>query len=219
MQQNPGFMILYSFIKDSLLSKVGIVKVWWEEREEETRETYYDITDDQFMMLVQAVQESDGALQIVEHTIHDGSDEIEDESRRREPEPPSPKRRRRRGRILMAVGAGLLTDQDKQSLLMPLPHRTRAPPALARSTCRAWPRSTQNSPGFQPIPQPAPAPGLPALMPPIATPAPPPVPVTHDVTVVSTRKLASREGARRSAGGIRNRARRARYQDVELLFP
>ncbi len=26
MQQNPGFMILYSFIKDALLSKVGIVK-------------------------------------------------------------------------------------------------------------------------------------------------------------------------------------------------
>jgi hypothetical protein len=37
MQQNPGFMILYSFIKDALLSKVGIVKVWWEEREEELR--------------------------------------------------------------------------------------------------------------------------------------------------------------------------------------
>jgi hypothetical protein len=73
MQQNPGFMILYSFIKDSLLSKVGIVKVWWEEREEESRESYYDITDDQFMMLVQAVRESDGALQIVEHTVHDGS--------------------------------------------------------------------------------------------------------------------------------------------------
>src|SRR5258707_7407790 len=32
MQQNAGFMILYSFIKDALLSKVGIVKVWWEER-------------------------------------------------------------------------------------------------------------------------------------------------------------------------------------------
>jgi hypothetical protein len=40
MQQNPGFMVLYSFIKDALLSKVGIVKVWWEEREEESRETY-----------------------------------------------------------------------------------------------------------------------------------------------------------------------------------
>jgi hypothetical protein len=51
MQQNPGFMVLYSFIKDALLSKVGIVKVWWEEREEESRETYYDLTDDQFALL------------------------------------------------------------------------------------------------------------------------------------------------------------------------
>src|SRR6185295_12264517 len=30
MQNNPGFMILYSFIKDALLSKVGIVKIYWE---------------------------------------------------------------------------------------------------------------------------------------------------------------------------------------------
>jgi hypothetical protein len=29
MQQNPGFLVLYSFIKDALLSKVGVVKVWW----------------------------------------------------------------------------------------------------------------------------------------------------------------------------------------------
>lgn len=79
MQQNPGFMVLYSFIKDSLLSKVGIVKVWWEEREEESRETYYDITDDQFMMLVQEIQASDGALRIVEHTVHDGSEQAEPE--------------------------------------------------------------------------------------------------------------------------------------------
>jgi hypothetical protein len=84
MQQNPGFMVLYSFIKDSLLSKTGIVKVWWEEREEEERETYYDITDDQFMILVQEVQESDGALRIAEHTIHNGPDDADGD----EPEPP-----------------------------------------------------------------------------------------------------------------------------------
>jgi hypothetical protein len=52
MQQNPGFLILYSFIKDALLSKVGIVKVWWEEREEEERETYLDQPDDAFALLV-----------------------------------------------------------------------------------------------------------------------------------------------------------------------
>lgn len=72
MQQNPGFMVLYSFIKDALLSKVGLVKVWWEEREEEQRETYYDLTEDQFAMLAQAVEESDGKLEIIAHTAHDG---------------------------------------------------------------------------------------------------------------------------------------------------
>jgi hypothetical protein len=68
MQQNPGFMVLYGFIKDALLSKVGIVKVWWEEREEEERETYYDLTEEQYEALAYAVQMSDGAMKIVEHT-------------------------------------------------------------------------------------------------------------------------------------------------------
>ena len=70
MQQNPGFMTLYSFIKDALLSKVGIVKVWWEETEQEERETYYDLTDDQFALLSMAVEESKGAMKIVAHTAH-----------------------------------------------------------------------------------------------------------------------------------------------------
>jgi hypothetical protein len=46
MNQNPGFLVLYSFIKDALLSKVGVVKVWWEKEEREERETYYDKTED-----------------------------------------------------------------------------------------------------------------------------------------------------------------------------
>ena len=70
MQQNNGFMVLYSFVKDALLSKVGIVKVWWEEREEEERETYYDLTEDQFAMLAQAVDMSGGAMKIVEHSVN-----------------------------------------------------------------------------------------------------------------------------------------------------
>jgi hypothetical protein len=51
MQVNPGFLILYTFIKDALLSKTGIVKVWWEDRTIEERETYYDLTDDAFALL------------------------------------------------------------------------------------------------------------------------------------------------------------------------
>src|SRR5215469_3753370 len=51
MQQNPGFLVLYTFIKDALLSKTGIVKVWWEARTLEERETYLDLTDDAFALL------------------------------------------------------------------------------------------------------------------------------------------------------------------------
>jgi hypothetical protein len=68
MQQNSGFMVLYSFIKDGLLSKTGLVKVWWDEDEREERETYYDLTEDQYAVLVQAVDMSDGAMKIVAHS-------------------------------------------------------------------------------------------------------------------------------------------------------
>src|SRR5882724_10165599 len=64
MQQNAGFLVLYSFIKDALLSKVGIVKVWWETREEEERETYFDLDDAAF-----AIISADPEVEIVEHTV------------------------------------------------------------------------------------------------------------------------------------------------------
>src|SRR6478735_7781207 len=63
MQQNAGFIVLYSFIKDALLSKVGIVKVWWETREEHERETYYDLDDAAFAIIA-----ADPAVEIVAHT-------------------------------------------------------------------------------------------------------------------------------------------------------
>ena len=63
MSKNPGFMILYSFIKDALLSKNGVVKCWWEESEEEENETYYDLTDDQFNIIA-----SDDEVEIIEHS-------------------------------------------------------------------------------------------------------------------------------------------------------
>ena len=71
MQQNPGFMVLYSLIKDALLSKNGVVKVLWEEYDEEQEETYYDLTDDQLAMIAQAVAQSDGQMKIVEHTVNE----------------------------------------------------------------------------------------------------------------------------------------------------
>src|SRR5262249_20477662 len=68
MQQNPGFMVTYGFIKDALLSKVGVAKVFWDEREQEERETYLDQPDDAFALLAQAVLDSDGQLAIAEHS-------------------------------------------------------------------------------------------------------------------------------------------------------
>src|SRR6266516_8021925 len=65
MQKNPGFMVLYSFIKDALLSKVGIVKVFWEEEETEERETYEGLPDDVFGMLA-----ANPEITIIEHTPH-----------------------------------------------------------------------------------------------------------------------------------------------------
>lgn len=66
MQRNPGFLVLYSMIKDALLSKVGIVKVFHEQREEQRQETYEDLSDDEFMALA-----TNPNVEIVAHTAKD----------------------------------------------------------------------------------------------------------------------------------------------------
>lgn len=66
MQKNEGFLTLYSMIKDALLSKVGIVKVWWETDEREEEETYYDLDDAQYDYL-----RSMPGFEIVAHTEKD----------------------------------------------------------------------------------------------------------------------------------------------------
>lgn len=65
MEKNPGFLITYSFIKDALISKNGIVKIHWHETEEEERETFYDQPDDVYALIA-----ADPEIEIVEHTEH-----------------------------------------------------------------------------------------------------------------------------------------------------
>ncbi len=65
MNMNDGYKILYDFVKDALLSKVGIVKVWWEKEDKEQRETYYDKTADEYALIV-----SNPDVEVVEHTEH-----------------------------------------------------------------------------------------------------------------------------------------------------
>ena len=69
MQKNPGFLITYSFIKDALLSKNGIVKVGWEEGETEERETYRGLDEGAYALLLKA--EADGEIEIVEHSVYE----------------------------------------------------------------------------------------------------------------------------------------------------
>lgn len=63
MQENDGFLIIYSFVKDCLISKNGFVKIHWEEKEEEERETFLGQPDDVFGLF--AGRED---MEIVEHS-------------------------------------------------------------------------------------------------------------------------------------------------------
>lgn len=62
-RDNDGFTILYDWMKDALLQKLGVVKIWWDEREEETEEEYENLTDDEFAQLL-----SDEEVEPIEHT-------------------------------------------------------------------------------------------------------------------------------------------------------
>ena len=67
MQRNAGFLILYTFIKDALLSKIGIVKVYWDKYEREERETYNDQDDQAYLGLIMQPD-----IQVVSHeTVKD----------------------------------------------------------------------------------------------------------------------------------------------------
>ena len=62
-KDNPGFEILYSWFTDALLSKNCIVKVWWDETEESTREEYYDLTDIEVESII-----ADDDVDVIQHT-------------------------------------------------------------------------------------------------------------------------------------------------------
>ena len=64
-KDNPGWEIMYSWFTDALLSKNGIVKVWWDEYEEEEREEYRNLDEAGLMSLL-----SEEDVEVVEHTPH-----------------------------------------------------------------------------------------------------------------------------------------------------
>ena len=75
-KDNPGFEILYSWFTDALLSKNGIIKVWWDETEESTREEYKGLTEPELMALLTSSEVSVIAHTEVEEVTQDGEENI-----------------------------------------------------------------------------------------------------------------------------------------------
>jgi hypothetical protein len=61
-KQNDGFMILYNMFLDALMQKVGVVKHYWEDVENTTTETYENLTEQEYSILLQ-----DDEIEIIEH--------------------------------------------------------------------------------------------------------------------------------------------------------
>jgi GrpB-like predicted nucleotidyltransferase (UPF0157 family) len=60
-RDNEGVAILHDWFKDALLQKNGIVKAYWEDKEDVTKERYFDLSNDELAMLM-----SDESMEIVE---------------------------------------------------------------------------------------------------------------------------------------------------------
>ncbi len=61
LRDNEGVAILHDWFKDALMQKNGIVKAYWEDKEDITKERYFDLSDDELAMLM-----SDESMEIVE---------------------------------------------------------------------------------------------------------------------------------------------------------
>lgn len=50
-KSNPGFTILYDWFKDAMLFKLGVVKYWWEKREEYDQKFFENLTEEAVLAL------------------------------------------------------------------------------------------------------------------------------------------------------------------------
>lgn len=74
-KQNPGFLIFNTWIKDALLSKIGVVRAYWAETEKTREKEYTDLTEMQLTMLLD--QDEDAEI-----TAQESKDDPEDVQRR-----------------------------------------------------------------------------------------------------------------------------------------
>lgn len=68
-KKNPGFTIINTWIREALLSKLGIIKVWWDPTDIEAREEYFGQTIEQLTILME-----DPEVQLVEQKSYPDQD-------------------------------------------------------------------------------------------------------------------------------------------------
>ena len=71
-RQNNGFVKMYEWFKDALLQKNGVVKYWWEEKEEVSEDYYEGLTEGEYLTLMQ-----EEGLEVIEHSAYDDPSAVE----------------------------------------------------------------------------------------------------------------------------------------------
>ncbi|MNJ26781.1 hypothetical protein D3C77_212710 [compost metagenome] len=71
-KKNNGHRIAYTWMKDALLQKNGILKVWWDTRHEEAREEYRGLSEVELAQLLE-----DDEVEVVEQTTYPDEDDAE----------------------------------------------------------------------------------------------------------------------------------------------
>ena len=70
-KDNDGFLILHNWFKDALLQKTGVVKAYWNDEKDVTKEKYEGLTDDELMMLMQDPEVELVSQEIIEDSTVD----------------------------------------------------------------------------------------------------------------------------------------------------
>lgn len=68
-KKNPGYTICATWIREALQNKIGIVKVWWDDSDIETREDYFGQTIEQVTLLL-----DDPEVEIIEQKAYEDED-------------------------------------------------------------------------------------------------------------------------------------------------
>lgn len=72
-KKNNGYSVLQTAIRDALLQKAGILKVWWDNREEETREEYVRLNEMDLALLM-----DDDEIEPIENKAYPDEEDAED---------------------------------------------------------------------------------------------------------------------------------------------